>query len=497
MENKIESFKNVCRLYLDKNYGTYDLRPYARSIGVKNPTKDKKKEDLIEAIIAVLVGDVEPVPPSKLGAPVLNTYFDPNIPIFIEKLRAQYLNEETDDYNIAARLKELKKNEFVLTVEDPNKEDYEKNGIREIVVGQFEEINDVLMLLPLDCSDTPMKTILSSELAEAYNLRIGDVVSCYTEKRNNAFVVSKILTINGLMADSFHRIPFETCTVAYPKRRLHFYDGKDGGSLSAKTLEWLLPIGKGQRALVFAPPKAGKSNLLLEIARTAEKCNDGLKVLTVLIDQSPENVGRFRTYCKDGEMVYTTYEDSPERQVFVADFMMNRAKRYAECGNDVLLIVDSFNALARAFNDTDASTGGKVLSGNIESKTVQYLKRYLGAARALERGNTLTIIGSLATDTGNIADDLLKAELSSVANLQIYLDETLARKRIYPAIDLFALRGEHNASIMSLEEENFDSFLRNSYLSKYNVQNLFSIMSECKDFTSLQEKVYQATKQKK
>ncbi|MBQ5930462.1 MAG: hypothetical protein IIX02_06700, partial [Clostridia bacterium] len=205
-------------------------------------------------------------------------------------------------------------------------------------------------------------------------------------------------------------------------------------SLTAKYMDWVVPFGRGNRGLVIAPPKTGKTMFLEKISAGAATLNDDVTTLVLLVDQSPETVTQFRKVLSKDCLVYSTYEDEPERQLFVADCILKRAKRLAECGKDVLLIIDSLSALAHAYNETEESSGGKVLPCGLESKTVHFIKKYLGSARCLELGGSLTILGSVSNMTGNTVDDVIAAELSSICNLEIRLKEELAVRRIFPAV---------------------------------------------------------------
>lgn len=492
-------FKSACREFLSMQ-GITALRPYGREVGVAEPTK-KNKGELIEDVVAILAGEIPSTPRSTRGAPVKDDFVDPKITEYIKNLCALYPIERAekgnDLFDMEARLQNVKENERVLTVEDPRAKELEKNGVREIFKGQLETLNGVSMLLPLSCMDSANKIIVSVDMIRAYDLREGDVITCYAEKRNAVLVATTILTINELVADYFRRGSFDELSACYPREKINFSEGKRHATITEKCLEWLVPVGKGQRGLVIAPPKAGKSSLLLEAVRSAKTLNKGMKVFTLLVDQSPENIGQFRHFVGEENLVYTTYEDEPERQVFAADFLLRRAKRYAECGMDILLIVDSFTALAHAFNDTDASTGGKVLLGGMESKTVQYIKRYFGAARCFERGGSITILGSLSIDTGNPADELLKAELSAIGNLEIRLSGELARRRVYPAIDLLHTEGKRSGALLGVKGEAFDGVLRGEYLPAYGIEALLELISASQTAEELEEKIYKQVKNKK
>lgn len=488
----INSLRYAYKEYL-LSLSLHKLQAYGRSIGVDKPTTQSKGE-IIVSIIAILLKEVEPVPLSKRGAPVKNDYVEPTIPEEIEKIRLSFMGgapileqkaEPTYDYK--ARLEEIKKNPFVLTVRDPGME--EPEGVKKIYKGQLETLGGVSMLLPLDCLDSAHKIIMPVELIQKFELQEGDVVTCYADKRAQHLVATTVLTVNELVCDTYHRKKFEESAVCFPHKRLHFYDGKKFTSTAEKYLEWLIPLGKGERGLIVAPPKTGKTSMFLELAKAARGLNGGLQVFTLLIDQSPENVSLYRKQAPIDHMVYTTYEDEPERQVFVADFILKRAKRYAECGNDVLLLVDSFNALANAFNDTKASSGGKVLVGSLESKTVQYLKRYFGTARCFEKGGSVTIVGAISSMTGNPADDLLLSQLSAVSTLEIALSGELAKRRIYPAVDLSKTRGKNTDGLLSEAEERLENQVRSNYLPAFGAERLTETLNAVNSMEELEQNI--------
>ncbi|MBQ7948989.1 MAG: hypothetical protein IJ284_04420 [Clostridia bacterium] len=494
--NKNE-FKFACREFLS-GFSLNALRSFGRDIGVSNPTKDKKKKVLIEEIVLVLSGEIMPCSPSTLGAPVKNDFVDPKIHEGINRIRMMYTDQPDDDFNhLKEQFQRLKENPHYLVVEDPNARELEKNGVPEVYVGQLETLNGVSVLLPLNCMDTATKIIVSVEMIRSHDLREGDVISCYAEKRHSVLVATVILTVNEEKVDLLHRGHFDDCNACYPHQKLNFHDGNKNAALTGKMLQWLVAVGKGQRGLVIAPPKSGKSMLLMEMAALATRLNKDLTVMSLLIDQAPEAVGQFRKIVGDDHLVYTTYEDDSDRQVFASEFILKRAKRYAESGKDVLLFVDSLNALSRAFNDTESSIGGKVFVGGLESKTVQYLKRYFGTARCLERGGSITIIGALATDTGNPADDFLQAELSTIANLEICLSEELAKRRIYPAVDLLKTRGKGVSMVSGTREDIFNAFIRNEYFPVFGPKGVLELLSEVADLNELEDKAYKQLKTKK
>ena len=499
MKDKNNEFRYACKDYL-QTLSLGDLRIYGRDIGVAQPTT-KKKGELIELIVAILTGENSPIGKSNRGAPVKDSFIDPKIPKYIERLQQLYIGgidqsaDDTSDY--LARLQEMReKGEFVLTVEDPNAEEIRKNGVRQIYKGQLQTLGGVSMLLPLTCIDSEDKIVISVEMIRAYDLREGDVITCYAEKRSSFFVVTTVLTVNDLVVDTFRRGHFDDYGVCFPHKMIHTYEEGRYSGLANKYLEWLLPMGRGQRGLIVAPPKSGATALLLEVCQAAAKLNGSMRVLTLLVDQSPETVSQFRKVIEEGNLLYTTYEDESERQIFVADYLLKRVKRYAESGSDVLLIVDSFNALARAFNDTDASEGGRTLAGGMESKTVQYIKRYFGSARCFEKGGSLTVLGALSVDTGNPADDLLRAELSGIASYELSLSEDFARRRIYPAIDVASSSVKKNAMYAGIRQDNLDYAIRNEFLPRFSGEALAELLAKAKSFECLEDMIFSSLKKK-
>lgn len=290
--------------------------------------------------------------------------------------------------------------------------------------------------------------LISVDFIRGYKLKEGDVIGCYVKRAEQIAVVVKIEEINGINPDYFKRNGnFEDAGVCFPMGKIRVYDGVNAPTLSQKYMDWIVPFGRGNRGLVVAPPKTGKTMFLEKVSVGTSRLNEDVTTLVLLIDQSPETVMQFRKVLSKDSLVYSTYEDEPERQIFVAESILKRAKRLVECGKDVLLIIDSLSALAHAYNETKESSGGKVLPCGLESKTVHYIKKYLGAARCLELGGSLTILGGVSNMTGNTADDVIAAELSSICNLEIRLKENLAARRIFPAVgtdSVYVKYGETN-----------------------------------------------------
>lgn len=483
-----DEFRYACKEFLS-GFAINALRSYGREIGVSNPTKDKKKNVLIEEIVGVLSGVVAPTVPSVRGAPVKNDFVDPKLKEGVEQLQAKYLKFKEESFE--ERLRKMREKPNVFQVFDPVAEEMMELGLTKTYTGQLETIDGVSVLLPLDCSDEQLKIIVAVEMIRAHDLREGDVITCYAENHQNVLVAVKIVTVNDEPLECLRRVKFDTHNACYPYQRIRFCEENSRDSVLAKLLEWMIVVGKGQRGLVIAPPKSGKSHLLMETARLVKHLNKEMYVFTLLTEQAPEAISYYCENVGGDGVVYTTYEDTPERQMFVAEFILKRAKRYAECGKHVLLLVDSLTALARAFNETDASSGGKVLAGGLESKTIHYLKRYFGTARCLDGNGSLTLLGALSVDTGNPADDLLRSELSAVANLEIVLDEELAKRRIYPAIDILKTQGRCSTYVTGGQEDAVNELLRGAYLSTFSVEDLHQLLNSTNDFIEVGKKAKQ------
>lgn len=498
-ENIIVEFKTQAKDYL-LTLSIGHLRTYGRSKGVAQPTAINK-ETLIDSILAVLVGEVAPIKRNGKGAPIKDNYVDPKIDEEVEKCYndavkkysgeqtqdANLGNVETIDYgNVEKELADFINQKNVLRVEDPNAKAHSLESVFEknICVGQLQTVDGISMLLPLNGKENFEKIIVPIECIRANDLREGDVISCYAEDSRNMRIVTEILTINDLVKGSLRRGVFDELDVCYPNKRIKTYNGKND-TITAKYLQWLIPIGKGQRAVVVSSPKAGKTSFLYETVQSISNIKQNISLFTLLIEQAPESITRFRKILLDENLIYSSYDDMPERQVFLAEFLLNRAKRMAESGKDVVLAVDSLNALAKAFNETNESIGGKTLAYGLESKTLHFIKKFLGTAHGFERGGSITIIASLSKDTGNPVDDLLYAELSTVANLRICLNEDLAKQRLYPSIDLLQTHVEHGQFLLNEDEQTVYEIIKNKYSTKDKYKELLTILKDCSDFSEL------------
>ncbi len=474
MPENEQQFKMAMQAYLSSaEVSIGDLRAYGRVIGVDKPTT-KVKSELIEEITLVLLGELAPVSQSSRGAPVKNNFVKPTVLNTINQLCADY--HIFDKFAKMEPHKELygslfpkKQAPAVLRFESPNAG---QGGRDTIYSGQLQTFNGVHYLLPLNCQNGT-KILISDKMIEENELREGDVVNCWAAQGQNMLVTTEVLTVNEVLVKTFDRPHFDEQIPCYPRQKIALAD-KTEENAALKYFDWLLPIYKGQRACIVSPPKAGKSQLLYDLAVAAKKHNSPLlQVYVLLVEQAPETIGKFRRAFDADKVIYTTYEDDVERQVFTAEFILRRLKRQVEHGKDVVLFVDSLTTLAKAYNDTEDSLGGKTLVGGLESKTLQYVKRFFASARRMEKLGSLTIVGAVSANTGNPVDDLICSELTSVANLEVRLSEALAAKRVYPALD--PMQTKLGEGIVTTEA---DALLRGQYLTRYDTETFLTTLRE-------------------
>jgi transcription termination factor Rho len=247
--------------------------------------------------------------------------------------------------------------------------------------------------------------------------------------------VVRIDQVNGMTSDEAMKRPkFESLTPLFPDQRLRLeIDGRPDGILT-RIVDLIAPIGKGQRGLIVSPPKAGKTTVLQEMAQAITTNNPECYLMVVLVDERPEEVTDMQRSVK-GEVIYSTFDRPAEEHTQVSELALERAKRLVEMGTDVVILLDSITRLARAHNlATPAS--GRILSGGVDSQALYPPKRFFGAARNIEEGGSLTILGTALVETGSKMDEVIFEEFKGTGNMELRLDRKLADKRIYPAIDI-------------------------------------------------------------
>lgn len=287
--------------------------------------------------------------------------------------------------------------------------------------------------------NSPDDVYVSQSQIKLFGLKTGDTVKGTIRPPKDGekyFPLIKVEQINGRTPDEVRdRIPFDYLTPLFPEKKFKL-TGHPGSNLSTRVIDLFAPIGKGQRGLIVAQPKTGKTVLLKEIANAIAYNHPEAYLIVLLIDERPEEVTDMARSVK-AEVIASTFDEPAERHVKIANIVLEKAKRMTECGHDVVILLDSITRLARAYN-TVSPASGKVLSGGVEANALQKPKRFFGAARQIENGGSLTIIATALIDTGSKMDEVIFEEFKGTGNMELQLDRKLSNKRIYPAIDIVA-----------------------------------------------------------
>ena len=286
---------------------------------------------------------------------------------------------------------------------------------------------------------SPDDIYVSPSQIKLFGLKNGDTIKGSIRPPKDGekfFPLTKIEKINGRNPEEIRdRVPFDYLTPMFPDQKIRL-TGHEGESLSTRVIDLFAPIGKGQRGLIVAQPKTGKTVLLKEIANAIAANHPEIYLIVLLIDERPEEVTDMQRSV-NAEVISSTFDEPAERHVRIANMVLEKAKRMVECGHDVCILLDSITRLARAFN-TMAPASGKVLSGGVEANALQKPKRFFGAARKIENGGSLTIISTALIETGSRMDEVIFEEFKGTGNMELQLDRKLSNKRIYPAVDIVA-----------------------------------------------------------
>ena len=284
---------------------------------------------------------------------------------------------------------------------------------------------------------SPDDIYVSKDQVRQYGLKPGDTIECsirVNPQPDKFFPMDKVIRINGLAPElAKQRTAFENLTPLFPDQKFKLCTGKND-PLSVRIIDLFSPIGKGQRGLIVAQPKTGKTVLLKELANAILANNPEVYMIVLLIDERPEEVTDMARSV-NAEVIASTFDEPAENHVKVANIVHEKAKRLVESGHDVVILLDSITRLARAYN-TVAPSSGKVLSGGVEAQALHKPKRFFGAARNIENGGSLTIIATALTETGSKMDDLIFEEFKGTGNMELQLDRKLANRRIFPAVDI-------------------------------------------------------------
>lgn len=314
----------------------------------------------------------------------------------------------------------------------PAKEDRpEVEGILELAEGGFGFLRFSNFL-------TSDKDIyVSPAQIRRFNLKTGDKIRGISRKPNEGERFGALLyvvTVNGDEPGvAIKRPHFEDLTPIFPNERLTLEDGSR--DLSMRLIDLIAPIGKGQRGLIVAPPKAGKTVLLKKVANSIERKYPDVEMIVLLVDERPEEVTDMKRSLQGGEVIYSTFDELPQHHVKVAEMVLARAQRLVEHGKDVVILLDSITRLARAYNLV-VPASGRTLSGGLDPGALHKPKKFFGAARNMEEGGSITILATALVETGSRMDDVIFEEFKGTGNMELHLDRKLSEKRIFPAIDL-------------------------------------------------------------
>ncbi|MCL2838459.1 MAG: transcription termination factor Rho [Oscillospiraceae bacterium] len=413
-----------------------DIQALAKAAGVKSVTKYKKSE-LIDMIVAAIKAEpdvsVETVEPIESIEPV-----------------------KTPEATAAPQ---------------PERETKIMDGVLEILPDGFG-------FLRCNNYQTGENDVyVSPHHIQRFKLRTGDFIVGNTRMKREGERFAGLLyiqTVNGDSVDSlFGRKSFDDLTPIYPNERLRMET--DSRSLSMRLIDLIAPIGKGQRGIIVAPPKAGKTTLLKTIANSITKNHPEVNLIVLLIDERPEEVTDMQRSIK-GDVIYSTFDQEPENHCKVTEIVLERAKRLVEHKKDVVILLDSITRLSRAYNLTISPTG-RTLSGGLDPGALYRPKRFFGAARKIEEGGSLTILGTALIETGSRMDDVIFEEFKGTGNMEVHLDRKLQEKRIFPAIDISKSGTRKEELLYSREELETMWMIRKSLANHSTVETTETIIN--------------------
>ncbi len=443
-----------------------ELKQIAKELGIKGSSKFKKVE-LIEHI-----NKTSPLAINKEGV------------VLREKIAPKVVHKK--------ELVEIKENEIDIEEENNENEDKGRN-LKEMIhesdtakgVLEIIENNNYGFLRGENYLTGPKDIYVSPSQIRRFNLKTGDEVEgkVRTAKEGEKFqALLYVQKINGENPEkAVGRKKFESLTPIYPTERLILETNQS--DLSSRLMDIISPIGKGQRGIIVAPPKAGKTTLLKKVAHSISKNHPESKLIVLLIDERPEEVTDMQRSI-NGEVIYSTFDEEPDHHTKVAYMVLERAKRMVEQGQDVIVLLDSLTRLARAYNLTINPTG-RTLSGGLDPGALIMPKKFFGAARNIEEGGSLTILATALVDTGSRMDDMIFEEFKGTGNMEVHLNRKLEERRIFPAIDIYKSGTRREDLLLSQEELDASFRIRKVMYNEGNIGNvtekLIALMSKTKN----------------
>ena len=452
-----------------KASGIHPLRQLGRAVGVYSPT-NKKKDELIADILAIATNRADPVSGGNhRGAPPKSEDYDRALLAEVERCRGYFAGLTLDET-------EQKLPAVTAAVSSPELEEDEQ-----VYSGILENSDKYWFVRTRNTQPAARSDVfVHSAFVNRFRLRTGDLIVCKAKKRsdNECPGATYIVSVNGVAPESLRRVEFESLTPCYPCERLTLES--EGCGLTERVIDLFAPIGKGQRALIVSPPKAGKTTLLKHIARAIIKNHPEVRVMIALIDERPEEVTDFRHTIDGADIVASTFDRGDAHHMRTAHLALEHAKRLVESGRDVVLLLDSITRLARACNNSVVGSG-RVLSGGLDSQALIAPKRFFGAARNTEEGGSLTIIATALVDTGSKLDDIIYEEFKSTGNMEVVLSRELASARIFPAVDIAASGARKEELLLTAEELAASSAIRSALSRGLGARDVLKEMSASPD----------------
>ena len=335
---------------------------------------------------------------------------------------------------------------------------------------------------------SPDDVYVSQSQIRLFGLKTGDVVEGPIrppKEGEKFFPLVKVDKINGRLPEEVRdRVLFDHLKPLFPNEKFNLTKGRND-NLSCRVVDMFAPIGKGQRGLIVAQPKTGKTMLLKDIANAIASNHPEVYMIILLIDERPEEVTDMERSV-NAEVIASTFDEPAERHVKIADIVLNKARRMVECGHDVVILLDSITRLARAYNTVQPASG-KVLSGGVDANALQRPKRFFGAARKIENGGSLTIIATALTETGSKMDDVIFEEFKGTGNMELQLDRRLSNKRVFPSVDIVASSTRRDDLLLSEETLSRMWVLRNFLSDMNSVEAMEFLLSRMRRTSSNEE----------
>ena len=447
-----------------------ELKEIAKELGIKNSYKYKKNE-LIDEVISIKSNSIK-----KDGVVLQEKIAQKKDGNLIQDKIISKSNEYVNDSRVNVQ---EKKEELKTMINDSNS----ARGILEIL-----EMNNFGFLRCKNYLTSSEDIYVSPSQIRRFNLKTGDEVIGKIREAKEGEKFKALLYVEKVNGEhpekAIGRKAFEQLVPIYPTERIKL-ETNDKNDLSSRLMDIICPIGKGQRGIIVAPPKAGKTTLLKKVAQSITKNNPEAVLIVLLIDERPEEVTDMQRSI-NGEVIYSTFDEEPQNHAKVSKIVLERAKRIVEQGKDVVILLDSLTRLSRAYNLSITPTG-RTLSGGLDPGALIMPKKFFGAARNIENGGSLTILATALVDTGSRMDDMIFEEFKGTGNMEVHLDRKLQERRIFPAIDIYKSGTRKEDLLLTNEEREVSFAIRKTMYKDGNIEtlteNLINMLSKTKNNT--------------